>query len=401
MLVVKKFGGTSVANKERIFNVAKRCIEDYQKGNDVVVVLSAMGKQTDVLLDMANDINPKASKRELDMLLTTGEQTSVALMAMAMQSLNVPAISLNAFQVAMHTTSVAGNARLKKIDTERIQHELEQRKIVIVTGFQGISQYDDYTTLGRGGSDTTAVALAAALRADACEIYTDVDGVYTADPRIVKDAKKLDEITYDEMLELASLGAGVLHNRSVEMAKKYGVQLVVRSSLNTSEGTVVKEEVKMEKMLVSGVACDKNVARIAVVGLEDQPGVAFKLFRHLANHNVNVDMILQSIGRDNTKDISFTVTGDMADIAVETVERHRSGSLKCQEVKVKKDVAKVSIVGAGMQSNPGVAARMFEALYSANVNIQQISTSEIRVTVLIDSEDTDRAMNAVHNEFDF
>jgi len=398
MLVVKKFGGTSVANKERIF---KRCIEDYQKGNDVVVVLSAMGKQTDVLLDMANDINPKASKRELDMLLTTGEQTSVALMAMAMQSLNVPAISLNAFQVAMHTTSVAGNARLKKIDTERIQHELEQRKIVIVTGFQGISQYDDYTTLGRGGSDTTAVALAAALRADACEIYTDVDGVYTADPRIVKDAKKLDEITYDEMLELASLGAGVLHNRSVEMAKKYGVQLVVRSSLNTSEGTVVKEEVKMEKMLVSGVACDKNVARIAVVGLEDQPGVAFKLFRHLANHNVNVDMILQSIGRDNTKDISFTVTGDMADIAVETVERHRSGSLKCQEVKVKKDVAKVSIVGAGMQSNPGVAARMFEALYSANVNIQQISTSEIRVTVLIDREDTDRAMNAVHNEFDF
>ena len=401
MLVVKKFGGTSVANKERIFNVAKRCIEDYQKGNDVVVVLSAMGKQTDVLLDMANDINPKASKRELDMLLTTGEQTSVALMAMAMQSLNVPAISLNAFQVAMHTTSVAGNARLKKIDTERIQHELEQRKIVIVTGFQGISQYDDYTTLGRGGSDTTAVALAAALRADACEIYTDVDGVYTADPRIVKDAKKLDEITYDEMLELASLGAGVLHNRSVELAKKYGVQLVVRSSLNTSEGTVVKEEVKMEKMLVSGVACDKNVARIAVVGLEDQPGVAFKLFRHLANHNVNVDMILQSIGRDNTKDISFTVTGDMADIAVETVERHRSGSLKCQEVKVKKDVAKVSIVGAGMQSNPGVAARMFEALYSANVNIQQISTSEIRVTVLIDREDTDRAMNAVHNEFDF
>ena len=401
MLVVKKFGGTSVANKERIFNVAKRCIEDYQKGNDVVVVLSAMGKQTDVLLDMANDINPKASKRELDMLLTTGEQTSVALMAMAMQSLNVPAISLNAFQVAMHTTSVAGNARLKKIDTERIQHELEQRKIVIVTGFQGISQYDDYTTLGRGGSDTTAVALAAALRADACEIYTDVDGVYTADPRIVKDAKKLDEITYDEMLELASLGAGVLHNRSVEMAKKYGVQLVVRSSLNTSEGTVVKEEVKMEKMLVSGVACDKNVARIAVVGLEDQPGVAFKLFRHLANHNVNVDMILQSIGRDNTKDISFTVTGDMADIAVETVERHRSGSLKCQEVKVKKDVAKVSIVGAGMQSNPGVAARMFEALYSANVNIQQISTSEIRVTVLIDREDTDRAMNAVHNEVDF
>ncbi len=401
MLIVKKFGGTSVANKERIFNVAQRCIEDYKKGNDVVVVLSAMGKQTDVLLEMANDINPNPSKRELDMLLTTGEQTSVSLMAMAMHALGVPAISLNGFQVAMHTTSDAGNARLKKIDKERIQHELDQRKIVIVTGFQGISKRDDYTTLGRGGSDTTAVALAAALHADACEIYTDVDGVYTADPRIVKDAKKLDEITYDEMLELASLGAGVLHNRSVEMAKKYGVQLVVRSSLNTSEGTIVKEEVKMEKMLVSGVASDKNVARIAVIGLEDQPGVAFKLFRHLANHNVNVDMILQSIGRDNTKDISFTVTEDMADVAVETVERHREGSLKCSDVKVNKNVAKVSIVGAGMQSNAGVAAQMFEALYDANVNIKQISTSEIRVTVLIDREDTERAMNAVHKEFDF
>ena len=401
MLIVKKFGGTSVANKERIFNVANRCIEDYKKGNDVIVVLSAMGKQTDVLLEMAADINPNASKRELDMLLTTGEQTSVALMSMARHSLGVPAISLNAFQVAMHTTSVSGNARLTRIDKDRVRHELEQRKIVVVTGFQGISRYDDYTTLGRGGSDTTAVALAAALHADACEIYTDVDGVFTADPRIVKDAKKLDEITYDEMLELASLGAGVLHNRSVEMAKKYGVQLVVRSSLNTSEGTIVKEEVKMEKMLVSGVASDKNVVRIALVGLEDQPGVAFKLFRHLANHNVNVDMILQSIGRSNTKDISFTVTEDMADVAVETVERHRSGSLKCQEVKVNRNVSKVSVVGAGMQTNPGVAARMFEALYDANVNIQQISTSEIRVTVLIDREDTDKAMNAVHKEFDF
>ena len=401
MLIVKKFGGSSVANKERIFNVAKRCIEDYRAGHDVVVVLSAMGDTTDDLIALANTINPNAKKRELDMLLTTGEQVSVSLMAMAMQALDVPAVSLNAFQVMMHSTSRYGNARFKRVDTERIMHELDSRKIVIVTGFQGVNKYDDITTLGRGGSDTTAVALAAVLHADKCEIYTDVDGVFTADPRVVKTAKKLDAVTYDEMLELASLGAKVLHNRSVEMAKKYGVPLVVRSSLNNSEGTVVKEEVKMEKMLVSGVACDKNVARIAVVGLEDQPGVAFKLFRHLANHNVNVDMILQSIGRDNTKDISFTVTGDMADIAVETVERHRSGSLKCQEVKVKKDVAKVSIVGAGMQSNPGVAARMFEALYSANVNIQQISTSEIRVTVLIDREDTDRAMNAVHNEFDF
>lgn len=399
MLIVKKFGGTSVADKERIFNVARRCIEDYKKGNEVVVVLSAMGKQTDVLLDMAKDINPKASKRELDMLLTTGEQTSVSLMAMAMDALGVPAVSLNAFQVAMHTSDVYGNARLKRIDTERIKNELANRKIVVVTGFQGINKFDDYTTLGRGGSDTTAVALAAALHADACEIYTDVDGVYTADPRIVKEARKLSEITYDEMLELASLGAGVLHNRSVEMAKKYGVQLVVRSSLSTAEGTVVKEEVKMEKMLVSGVACDKNTARIAVIGLEDQPGVAFKLFNHLANHNINVDIILQSVGRDGTKDISFTVAKDSLDEAVATIERHRSSSLKCHKVDVEKNVAKVSIVGAGMMSNAGVAAKMFEALYDVGVNIKQISTSEIRVTVLIDEAQVERAMNAVHEAF--
>lgn len=399
MLIVKKFGGTSVANKERIFNVARRCIEDYRKGNQVVVVLSAMGKQTDVLLDMAKDINPKASKRELDMLLTTGEQTSVALMAMAMDSLGVPAVSLNAFQVAMHTTSVYGNSRLKRIDTDRIHMELENKKIVVITGFQGINKYDDYTTLGRGGSDTTAVALAAALHADACEIYTDVDGVYTADPRIVKNARKLNEITYDEMLDLATLGAGVLHNRSVEMAKKYGVQLVVRSSLNTSEGTVVKEEVKMEKMLVSGVAVDKNVARIAVIGLADQPGVAFKLFNHLANHNINVDVILQSVGRDGTKDITFTVTTDDCDEAVEIVKRHGEGSLKCQSIDVEKDVAKVSIVGAGMMTNPGVAAKMFEALYDENINIKQISTSEIRVTVIVNLKDVERAANAVHEKF--
>ena len=399
MLIVKKFGGTSVADQERIFNVAKRCIEDYKKGNDVVVVLSAMGKMTDVLIEQAKQMNPNPPKRELDMLLTTGEQTSVALMSMAMNYLGVPAVSLNAFQVAMNTTSVYGNARLKSIDSERIKHELSNRKIVIVTGFQGINKYGDYTTLGRGGSDTTAVALAAALNADACEIYTDVDGVYTADPRVVKTARKLNEITYDEMLELATLGAGVLHNRSVEMAKKYGVQLVVRSSLNTTEGTIVKEEVKMEKMLVSGVACDRNTARIAVIGLEDQPGVAFKLFNHLARHNINVDIILQSVGRNGTKDISFTVAEDAADEAVEILERHRSGSLKCQHVDVEKNVAKVSVVGAGMMSNAGVAAKMFEALYDVGVNIKMISTSEIRVTVLINDSDVDKAMNSVHDKF--
>ncbi len=399
MLIVKKFGGTSVANTERIFNVAKRCIEDYHKGNQVVVVLSAMGKQTDVLLDMAKEINQKAPKRELDMLLTTGEQTSVALMAMALDSIGVPAVSLNAFQVAMHTTTNYSNARLKRIDTQRIHFELDNRRIVVVTGFQGVNKYDDYTTLGRGGSDTTAVALAAALHADICEIYTDVDGVFTADPRIVPSARKLSEITYDEMLELASLGAGVLHNRSVEMAKKHGVPLVVRSSLNTSEGTVVKEESKMEKMLVSGVAVDKNVAQFAVEGLENRPGVAFKLFQHLANHQVNVDMIIQSVEHNGTQDICFTVTEDMADVALETLERHRNTSLKCDKITIVKDVAKVSVVGAGMMSNPGVAAKMFEALYDAGINIRQISTSEIRVTVLIDEKYTEDAAQAVHEAF--
>ena len=396
MLIVKKFGGTSVGNTERIFNVAKRCIEDWQKGNDVVVVLSAMGKYTDELIDMAKQVNENPPKREMDMLFTIGEQMSVSLMAMAMNSLKVPAISLNAFQVAMHTTSVYGNARLKRIDVERIRHELEQRKIVIVTGFQGINKYDDYTTLGRGGSDTTAVALAAALNADACEIYTDVDGVYTADPRKVKNARKLDTITYDEMLELATLGAGVLHNRSVELAKKFGVQLVVRSSLNFSEGTIVKEDTGMEKMLVSGVASETDSARVAVVGLEDTPGVAFRLFNLLAKNDINIDMILQSVGRHGTKDITFTCSDENADRAEEIIKNNIG---KYESIDVNKNVAKVSIVGAGMQSNAGVAAKMFEALYDENINIRMISTSEIRVTVLIDEQYTERAMNAIHDKF--
>ncbi len=396
MLIVKKFGGTSVANKERIFNVARRCIEDYQKGNDVVVVLSAMGKYTDELIAMAKDINEIPPKREMDMLFTVGEQMSVALMAMAMNKLGVPAISLNAFQVAMHTTSVYGNAKLKRIDSVRIRHELEARKIVIVTGFQGINKYDDYTTLGRGGSDTTAVALAAALNADRCEIYTDVDGVYTADPRMVKNARKLETVTYDEMLELATLGAGVLHNRSVELAKKYNVQMVVRSSLNTSEGTIVKEGAKMEKMLVSGVAGDADTARVAVVGLKDEPGVAFKLFNALAKHNINVDMILQSVGRKGTKDISFTTSEENADEAAKIINENFNNF---ESVDVNKKVAKVSIVGAGMQTNAGVAAKMFEALYDQNINIRMISTSEIRVTVLIDEDCMQRAMAAVHDKF--
>lgn len=398
MLIVKKFGGTSVGDKERIFRAAGRCAEEYRRGNDVVVVLSAMGKTTDQLLAQAKEINPRAPKRELDMLLTVGEQTSVALMAMALDALGVPAISLNAFQASMNTTSAYGSARLKRIDTERIRHELEARKIVIVTGFQGINKYGDYTTLGRGGSDTTAVALAAVLHADICEIFTDVDGVYTADPRIVKNARKLNEITYDEMLDLATAGAGVLHNRSVEMAKKYGVTLLVRSSLNDSPGTVVKEEINVERMLVSGVALDKKAARISVLGVKDEPGIAFRLFHLLAKNQINVDIILQSIGREGTKDISFTVDEDEADSVVELLERSRQ-SITAKAVQCKKDVAKISIVGAGMMSNPGVAAKMFEALYNARININMISTSEIRVTVLVDEKDGERAMNACHEAF--
>lgn len=398
MLIVKKFGGSSVSNKERIFNVAKRCMEDYRKGYDVVVVLSAMGDTTDELLELAHSINPNPSKRELDMLLTTGEQTSVALMAMALHALNVPAVSLNAYQVMMHSTSKYGNSRFKRVDTERIYHELESRKIVVVTGFQAVNKYDDYTTPGRGGSDTTAVALAAVLQADLCEIYTDVDGVYTADPRVVKNAGKLTEITYDEMLELASHGAKVLHSRSVEMAKKYSVPLVVRSSLNMNEGTVVKEVVKMEKMLISGVTADKNIARISVIGIEDKPGTAFKIFNMLARHNINIDIILQSVGRDGTKDISFTIAQDDVKEALKLLEE-RKDPLTIKQIKHKDDVAKISIVGAGMMTNPGIAAKMFESLYNSGININMISTSEIRITVLIDEKDTDKALLAVHDGF--
>ena len=399
MLIVKKFGGTSVANKERIYNVARRCIEDYKKGHSVVVVLSAMGDTTDDLLALANDINPNANKRELDMLLTTGEQVSVSLMAMAMHAMDVPAVSLNAFQVGMNCTSRYGNARFKRIDTDRINHELDSRKIVIVTGFQGITKYDDYATLGRGGSDTTAVALAAVLHADLCEIYTDVDGVYTADPRIVPNARKLPEITYDEMLELATAGAKVLHNRSVEMAKKYSVPMVVRSSLNESEGTIVKEVVKMEKMLITGVAADKNTARISVIGVEDRPGIAFKIFNKLAKNNINVDIILQSVGRDGTKDISFTVSQDDLKDALTILEENKE-PLTIKNITHNEGVAKVSIVGAGMMTNPGVASKLFEALFNYGININMISTSEIRITVLVEESELDKAVRAIHEKFD-
>lgn len=399
MLVVKKFGGSSVADKERIFNVARRCIEDYEKGNDVVVVLSAMGKTTDGLIAKAHEINPNPPKRELDMLLVTGEQVSVALMAMAMSSLGVPAVSLNAAQVVMHTSSAYGSAKLKRIDVERIRHELESRRIVIVTGFQGINKYDDFTTLGRGGSDTTAVALAAALHADVCEIYTDVEGVYTADPRVVPNARKLAEVSYDEMLEFASLGAKVLHNRSVEMAKKYGVKLMVLSSLTRAEGTIVKEETKVERTLISGVAADASVARISVLGVENKPGITFRVFNLLAKNHINVDIIIQSVTEPGKKDISFTVAKTDLSDTMDLLRENRE-SLTAREIVSEEGVAKLSVICAGMCSNPGVAAKMFEALYSADVNTEMIATSEIRITALIDERDVKRAMRAVHDAFD-
>jgi len=398
LLIVQKFGGSSVANVERVFNVAKRIIETYKQGNDVVVVLSAQGDTTDELIAKAHEIDLHPSRREMDMLISTGEQISVALMAMAIQKLGYPAVSLNAFQVGMHTNRTHSNARLKKIHTERIEAELDRKNIVLVTGFQGINRFEDITTLGRSGSDTTAVALAAALRADQCEIYTDVEGVYTADPRIVKNARKLKEISYDEMLELASLGAKVLHNRSVEIAKKYNVELVVRSSLNNAEGTVVKEVCNMEKMLVSGVAGDKNVARISVIGVQDTPGKAFELFSLLAKHKISVDIILQSIGRDGTKDISFTVARDDLHDALKLIKENQE-RLTAKDVVYSDKIAKVSIVGAGMATNPGVAAMMFEAMYNAGININMISTSEVKISVLIDEKYTEDAMNAIHEQF--
>ena len=398
-LIVKKFGGSSVANAERVFNVAKIIIEDYKKGNDVVVVVSAQGDTTDDLIDKANEINPDGgSKRELDMLLSAGEQISIALLAMAIEKLGFPVISLLGWQAGFSTDSNHGIARIKNVNSERIRNEIAKRNIVIVAGFQGLNKYDDITTLGRGGSDTSAVAIAASMKADVCQIYTDVDGVYTADPRKVPTAKKLNSITYDEMLELATLGAQVLNNRSVEMAKKYNVELEVLSSLENKPGTIVKETVKMEKTLIRGVAKDSNVATISVVGLQDTPGVAFKIFNKLAQHKINVDIILQSVGRDGTKDITFTVPKSDGKTAVQSINSLKD-SLNYKEVTLDESVAKVSVVGAGMESHPGVASKMFEALYDAGINIRMISTSEIKISVLIDAEYADKAVRAVHDAF--
>lgn len=398
-LIVKKFGGSSVANAERVFNVANRIIEDYKKGNDVVVVVSAQGDTTDDLIEKAKEINPSgASRREIDMLLSAGEQISIALLAMAIEKLGCPATSLLGWQAGFHTDSHHGIARIKKVNSERIRNEIAKGNIVIVAGFQGLNKYDDITTLGRGGSDTSAVAIAASMNADLCQIYTDVDGVYSADPRKVPNAVKMDEISYDEMLELASLGAQVLNNRSVEMAKKYNVELEVLSSLERKPGTIVKETVKMEKTLIRGVAKDNNVATISIVGLQDTPGVAFKIFNKLAQYKINVDIILQSVGRDNTKDITFTVPLDQGNMAIEAINGMKD-ALNFKSLKMNDSVTKVSIVGAGMESHPGVASKMFEALYDANINIHMISTSEIKISVLIDAKYADKAVSAIHDAF--
>ena len=398
-LIVQKFGGSSVADAAKIRNVARIITETYKQGNQVVAVLSAQGDTTDDLIEKAAEINPNASKREMDMLLSTGEQISCSLCAMAIEALGYPVVSLTGWQAGFRTNSGYGNARIKRVKTERLQEELDKNRIVIVTGFQGINKYDDITTLGRGGSDTSAVALAATLHADLCQIYTDVDGVYTADPRLVTNAHKLEEITFDEMLELASLGAQVLHNRSVEMAKRYNVNLEVLSSFSGRPGTKVKEVVKtMEKSHISGVAKDKNIARLALVGLEDTPGIAFKIFSLLARNKVNVDLILQSIGRSETKDISFTVAKADMELAKRLLEENRQ-EIQFDHIDVSDNIAKVSIVGAGMYNNPGVAATMFEALFNAGINIHMISTSEIKVSVLIDSDDADLAVKVVHQRF--
>ncbi len=396
-LIVQKFGGSSVANADRVRNVASIIIDTYKQGNDVVAVVSAQGDTTDDLIEKAAEINPKASKREMDSLLSAGEQMSSALLAMAIEAEGYPVVSLLGWQAGFKTDNVYGSARIKTVQPERLKNEIGKRNIVIVAGFQGLNGFDDITTLGRGGSDTSAVAIAAALHADRCQIFTDVEGVYTADPRKVEGTKKLQEITYDEMLELATLGAQVLNNRSVEMAKKYNVEVEVLSSLKRVPGTIVKEVAKMEKMLIRGVTKDTDVARISIIGVPNTPGIAFKLFDKLAAKNINVDIILQSVGRDDTKDITFTVGKSNGELAVETIKKYFD--IADESIVCDTNVAKVSVVGAGMETHPGTASKMFEALYEQDINIQMISTSEIKISVLIDIDKADKAVAAVHKAF--
>ncbi len=397
-LVVMKFGGSSVADRERLMNVAGIVTRCAGEGNEVVVVVSAQGDTTDDLIEKANEITHRAPKREMDMLLSTGEQISASLLAMAIDSLGYRAVSLNGEQAGFHTNSMHTSARIKRVNAERIRSELDDNNIVVVTGFQGVDKNGDITTLGRGGSDTSAVAIAAEMHADICKIYTDVDGVYTADPRKIRNARKLEEISFDEMLELSSLGAQVLLNRSVELAQKYNVKLEVLSSLTGNPGTVVKEVVNLEGMLIKGVTKDTSFVSVSLMEIPDRSGFAFKLFSLLGARGVNVDVILQSVARDDTRDISFTVpAGDLETVRAVLAENERP--LGAKGYTVDEDVAKVSIVGAGMMSHAGVAARMFRALSDAGINIKMISTSEIKISVIVSRKDADRAVEAVHDEF--
>ena len=392
-LIVQKFGGSSVKDRDRIFNVARIVANTHNAGNDVVVVVSAQGDTTDDLIAKAAEISHDPSAREMDMLLATGEQISISLLAMALNEIGCHAISLTGWQAGFRTDRAYTKARITRLETERISSELERNRVVVVAGFQGLNKLDDITTLGRGGSDTSAVAIAAALHADRCQIFTDVEGVYTADPRKVRNTRKLQEITFDEMLELASLGAQVLNNRSVELAKKYNVELEVLSSLNPVPGTVVKEVAKMEGMLIKGVAKDTDVAVITILNVPDEPGTSFKIFGLLAQKNINVDIILQSTGRDGKKDISFTCAQGEAETALRVLKE----SAHYADVSVDTTCAKVSIVGAGMQSHSGVASKMFEALSNNNINIKMISTSEIKISCIIDRADADKAVSAIHD----
>ena len=391
-LIVQKFGGSSVKDRDRIFNVARIVANTHNAGNDVVVVVSAQGDTTDDLIAKAAEISHDPSAREMDMLLATGEQISISLLSMALNEIGCHAISLTGWQAGFRTDRAYTKARITRLETERISSELERNRVVVVAGFQGLNKLDDITTLGRGGSDTSAVAIAAALHADRCQIFTDVEGVYTADPRKVRNTRKLQEITFDEMLELASLGAQVLNNRSVELAKKYNVELEVLSSLNPVPGTVVKEVAKMEGMLIKGVAKDTDVAVITILNVPDEPGTSFKIIGLLAQKNINVDIILQSTGRDGKKDISFTCAQGEAETALRVLKE----SAHYADVSVDTTCAKVSIVGAGMQSHSGVASKMFEAMSNNNINIKMISTSEIKISCIIDRDDADKAVSAIH-----
>lgn len=393
MRIVQKYGGSSLADAECINRVADRIARTYQEGKDIVVVLSAQGKTTNDLILKAKELNKTPTQRELDMLLVTGEQQSVALMSLALSSRGCPSVSLNAFQAGIYSDGIYGSARITEIDQDRIISELDAKKIVIITGFQAVQKNREFTTLGRGGSDTSAVAIAKVIRASRCEIYSDVEGIYTADPRIVKNAKKLVEIDYDSMLELASLGANVLHNRAVEMAKKFNVPLYILSSFTERTGTMIQNQ-PLEKTLISGIVVDKDIATVSLIGLSDKPGIAYTIFSALAVNGVSVDIILQSVGRDNTKDMVFTIKEEDID-KVEALLQNEA--IETDEIIINREVAKLSVVGAGLEANPHIGAAIFETLYKNHINIDMISTSEIKMSLIIDKNKATQGVKALHN----